>query len=300
MKAFIRAAIAASLLSSTAFASEPTPAPQSATVDADPALWVMKDEDTTIYLFGTIHILKPGLSWFDEEIKAAFDKSDELVTEIINDDPEAIRAKSMALGVNAAGPGLSEKLADKDRAAYQAAMKELGLPVEAFERLDPWMASMVLAMLPLVKRGYDPNAGADKVLEASAIAERKQRSALETIDEQLSIFDSMPAESQIALLNAMVAELPKVETMIAEMVGSWATGKPDELAALMNRSDSMTPELNKLLLTDRNARWAEKLDARMDRPGTVFVAVGAGHLAGKDSVQDMLKARGFKVERVEY
>src|SRR3546814_19941607 len=84
------------------------------------------------------------------------------------------------------------------------------------------------------------------------------------------------------------------------MVVLWAKGDPDGLAIAMNESLAATPELAKTLLWDRNARWADQLKARMDEPGTVFVAVGAGHLAGERSVQDYLKARGLTVERVEY
>jgi uncharacterized protein YbaP (TraB family) len=302
MRRFLRTALAVSLLATSTLASSQvqTLSSQPTTVDADPALWVMKDEDTTIYLFGTVHILKPGLSWFDEEVLAAFERSDELVTEIVTGDPAEIQAKSTALGVNRTGPALSQKLRPKDRAAYLAAMKQLGVPFQAFERFDPWMASMALTVLPLVKQGYDPNSGAEKVLETAASGSMKKHSALETLDEQLGFFDGMSPKDQIAFLNATVAEIPKSGAMIGEMITAWGAGKPDDLAAMMNRSESMTPSMTKLLLTDRNARWAEKLDARMDRPGTIFVAVGAGHLAGKDSVQAMLQARGFKVERVEY
>lgn len=300
MKKLLLTILAACMLATPALAQESAVTIQSTVKDIDPALWVMKDEDTTIYLFGTVHILKPGLSWFDEEVLAAFERSDELVTEFVSDDPAAMRTKSMALGFNRTGPGLSQKLNKKDRAAYLTAMKKMGIPFQAFERFDAWMASMGLMLMPLVKEGYDPNSGADKVLETAASGSMKKRSGLETLDEQLGYFDSMSPRDQIAFLNATVAELPKAGKLIGEMIAVWGAGKPDALAKMMNKSESMTPAMTKLLLTDRNARWAEKLDARMDQPGTVFVAVGAGHLAGKDSVQDMLRARGFEVTRIDY
>lgn len=272
-----------------------------ATTDADPALWVVKDEDTTIYLFGTVHVLKPGLSWFDEAVKDAFDKSDQLMLEIVlPEDQAAMAQKMIPLAIDQSGKTLSSRLSPDELKAYQAAMTGIGVPPAQFEMFEPWFAAMTLSVLPLTKLGYDPEQGAEKLLTNFAKSAGKPIGALETIEEQLGFFDTLPEAQQVAFLNSVVKDIDKLGPTLDKLVVLWGKGDPDGLAATMNESMEETPELAKTLLFDRNARWADKLKTRMDQPGTLFVAVGAGHLAGEHSVQDYLKERGLTAERVKY
>ena len=272
-----------------------------ATTDADPALWVVKDEDTTIYLFGTVHVLKPGLSWFDEAVKTAFDKSDQLMLEmVLPDDPAQVGKEMMPLALDQSGKTLSSRLDPDQLAAYQAAMASVGLPAAQFDAFEPWFPAITLSMLPLTKLGYDPEQGAEKQLTSMAKASGKPVAGFETFTEQLGFFDTLPETQQVAFLNSVVKDLDKLGPQLDKMVLLWAKGDPDGLATAMNESMAATPELAKTLLWDRNARWAEQIKARMDKPGTVFVAVGAGHLAGDKSVQDYLKSHGLTVKRVKY
>ncbi|MFC3785699.1 hypothetical protein GGR90_002135 [Sphingopyxis italica] len=289
----------------SAVAAEPATATQQApaptATDADPALWVVRDEDTTIYLFGTVHVLKPGLSWFDEAVKTAFDKSDQLMLEIVLPEDQAEMVKvMMPLAIDQSGRTLSSRLKPEQLAAYQAAMASVGLPAAQFDMFEPWFPAITLSVLPLTKLGYDPEQGAEKQLTGFAKAVSKPVAGLETLPEQLGFFDTLPETQQVAFLNAVVKDLDQLGPQLDKMVLLWAKGDPDGLAVAMNESLAATPELAKTLLWDRNARWADKLKARMDHPGTVFVAVGAGHLAGQHSVQDYLKERGLTVKRVEY
>ena len=314
---YIFTATLATLLSSTAFATE-TPAPVAAApapvpvtpvapavaplVDVDPAIWVIKDADTTIYLFGTVHILKPGLSWFDEAIADAFAKSDELVTELPKVDEAQMGAVMMAKGMDTTGTTLRSRMTPEQAKAFEAAMAGIGIPAEAFDTMEPWMASLTLSILPLMQQGYDMNSGVEKVLEG---AQEKRdtpmaRSGLETVEEQLAIFDTLPVEEQTKYLNSVVTQLPKMSATIDMMVDQWGKGDMDGLAATLNEGVEGNEILMKALLEDRNARWATWLKMRMDKPGTVFVAVGAGHLAGKDSVQEFLAKDGIKAERIAY
>jgi len=294
-------ALALSLAAAPAAAQTAAPAaPAAAHADADPALWMVKDDDTTIYLFGTVHILKPGTVWFDDGVKTAFDASEELILEMIEPDAATMQQIVTSKAIDPDGPPLSQKLSAEDRADYIKAMEGLGVPYASFEAFEPWMAAITLAVLPLPKLGYDLNSGVEKILTASAKSTGKALGALETAEEQLSFFDSLPEDKQISYLNATVDTLPDYGKTMDAMVDAWAAGKPDALAELMNDSMEETPEVAKVLLEDRNARWADWIKARMDKPGTIFVAVGAGHLAGKHSVQDMLKTRGIDAMRVDY
>ena len=279
----------------------PAPTTAAATVNADPALWVVKDDDTTIYLFGTVHVLKPGLSWFDDAVKTAFDKSDQLMLEMVLPEDQAAVAKTMMpLAMDTTGKTIPSRLTADELKAYQAAMTGVGLPANAFDSFEPWFAAMTLSVLPLTKLGYDPEQGVEKLLTSFAKAGSKPISGLETLEEQLGFFDSLPEPQQVAFLNSVVKDTDKLGPMLDKMVVLWAKGDPDGLAVAMNESLAATPELAKTLLWDRNARWADQIKTRMDQPGTVFIAVGAGHLAGDKSVQDYLKERGLTAKRVKY
>ena len=289
--------------SNVATAAEPAPVAAAATAltDADPALWVVKDDDTTIYLFGTVHVLKPGLSWFDEAVKTAFDKSDEMMLEIVMPEDQAAVAKTMMpLAIDQTGKTIPSRLTADELKAYQAAMVSVGVPANAFDSFEPWFPAMTLSVLPLTKLGYDPEQGAEKLLTKFAKDSSKPVSGLETLEEQLGFFDQLPDTQQVAFLNAVVKDIDKLGPMLDKMVGLWAKGDPDGLAVTMNESMAATPELASMLLYDRNQRWADQIKTRMDKPGTVFIAVGAGHLAGQKSVQDYLKDRGLTATRVDY
>jgi uncharacterized protein YbaP (TraB family) len=268
--------------------------------DADPALWVVKDADTTIYLFGTVHMLKPGLSWFDEGVKSAFDASDELVLELVMPPPAEMQALVSELGMAAAGPALPDQLSPAEAAKFRAALPEIGLSPEALDRAEPWLAATMLSAAPLRQLGYDEKDGAEAVLTAAAKAGGKKIEGLETAREQLGYFDRLPIAAQRALLVDTLDDLPKAGATIDRMVAAWRAGDADSLAKLMNEDLSRSPELAEALLATRNAKWADWLANRMKTPGTIFVAVGAGHLAGSADVQAELAKRGIKAERVDY
>jgi len=277
------------------------PAATPATKDADPAIWVVKDSDTTIYLFGTVHVLKPGLSWFDEAVKAAFDKSDTVVLEMVMPDPATMQGVVMkAAMAPASDPALTAKLPEDTRAAYTAALASLGMPAAALDRVEPWFAAMTLSMAPLAKLGYDPNSGAEMTISAAAKAAGKKVEGLETFEQQIGFFDTMPEAMQVKYLASTVKEFDNVGPLLDKMVAQWSAGDPDALGRTMNEEMRKTPEVGKVLLTDRNAHWADWISARMATPGTVFIAVGAGHLAGGDSVQAFLAKHNLKAERIQY
>ncbi|KKW92781.1 TraB/GumN family protein [Sphingobium chungbukense] len=265
-----------------------------------PALWTVKDADTTIYLFGTVHVMKPGIDWYKGEVKSAFERSDELVLEIVEpQDPDALASTMAGVALARDGVKLSDRLGTEERGKYQAAMTANGLPWPAFEMFNPWMAGMALSVQPLAKLGYQSDLGAEKVLTAKAKASGKKVGALETVEQQLGYFAGLPMEQQVKFLTATIEGLPDMDKEFASLLDHWQGGEPEKLAVEMNESLEATPELAKVLLIQRNANWAKWIKQRLDQPGTVFIAVGAGHLAGKGSVQDQLKALGISSERVK-
>jgi uncharacterized protein YbaP (TraB family) len=276
------------------------PAAWAQQTQADPALWVIKDRDTTIYLFGTVHVLKPGLTWFDEAVKQAFDKSGEVRIEMIEPDIATLQALIIKIALNPSGPTVTEQLPEDKRKPYSDALAEAGLPRNGLDRLDPWFSAVTLSVAMLPKYGYDPESGADKVIVRAAKAANKPVSAFETPEQQLGFFDGLSNDAQIKLLAATIDAVPRMHTDLDKMVANWAKGDTKALAANLNQDVTITPAIAKILLVDRNARWADWIAERMAQPGTLFIAVGAGHLAGRDSVQAFLRKHHLRAHRIRY
>ena len=280
-------------------ALDPVPVQAPLIKDVDPALWVVKDEDTTIYLFGTVHILKPGLGWFDDGVKEAFDKSDRLVLEMVEPPQAETQALFMKLALDQNGKTLRSKMTDSDRAIYEGALKKIGLPVEGLDPFDPWAAAVTMQVLAMQKLGFDVNSGAEKQLTAAAKASRKPIEGVETMEFQLGVFDSMAEAEQIKFLIEGAKVVDDAGATMDRMVSLWAAPDPEGLAALMNEGMS-SRVIYDALLTRRNATWARWISEELKKPGTTFMAVGAGHLSGTTSVPALLPAYGLTAQRVAY
>lgn len=265
---------------------------------AGPALWKVADEDTTIYLFGTVHVLPQGIEWYDTTIASALEGSDMLVTEIPMDKASEAEMQqlSMKLGLLPPGTTLRSLLTPEQTAAYEAGLAKLGAPPAAFDPLKPWLAGLTLSLLPLMQQGYTPDSGVEKVLLGKVGT--KGQGALETAEFQLGIFNGMSTEAQVTFMMEAVEGMDEVKPTLDRMVAEWAEGDAEGLAAVMNEGMS-DPAVAEALLYSRNANWAEWIDTRLDKPGSAFIAVGAGHLAGAKSVQDYLAQKGITVTRVK-
>ena len=292
LKRFFVSAAAVLSLGTSACATVDTP-PAGAV--PGPALWEVADEDTKIYLFGTVHALPQSTTWFDGRIERAFDSADELVTEIVMSSAAGSAQALQSASALPEGQTLRGLMNAEDRQQYEAALVGLGLPVEALDRYEPWFAAMTLSLLPLLRSGYDTQSGVE--LSLSGRSSEKKHGALETIEQQVALFDTLPQEAQLKFLDETVEKLDQATSTLDAMVAEWLKGDAVALANLLN-AEMTDPVLYDRLLTSRNANWAGWIENRMAQPGTVFIAVGAGHLAGKGSVQDQLKARGLRVKRV--
>ncbi|WP_428028493.1 TraB/GumN family protein [Altererythrobacter sp.] len=296
--AFAAPALAEDNAATTAVVAAEVEAPAETGESAGPALWKVADEDTTIYLFGTVHALPKDVEWYKGDIADALASSGTIVTEITMDDsmPAKMQELVMTKGMLPQGTTLRSLLDDDQRGAYETAMTKLGMPVGALDQFEPWYAGMLLTMLPLLQQGYSPDSGVEQVLLSKATS--AQRDALETIDFQIGLFDELPIESQISFLVETASTIDDIKPTLDAMVKEWLAGDARDLAVLMN--EGLTDEvLAEQLLYARNRNWAQWVDQRLDTPGTVFVAVGAGHLAGDKSVQDALEDIGIETQRVQ-
>lgn len=267
--------------------------------DADPALWVVRDADTTVYLFGTVHALKPGIHWFDDGVATAFDASDELVLELVVPPQAEMAALVQELSVTPGVP-LAQQVPPETLQQVRDALTRFGQPASALDPVEPWMAALTLSTLPVQALGYDQSYGGEATLTQAARQQGKPVLGLETAREQLGYFDRLPPAAQRAMLAQVIQGMPQVGATLETMVREWSRGDADAIARLVDKDLESMPGLSEQVVGTRNRHWTDWIAARMQRPGTVFVAVGAGHLAGPQSLQTMLGQRGLKVERVAY
>jgi hypothetical protein len=281
-------------------AAAPAPKGPATVLHGHPALWKVADKDTTIYLFGTFHLLPQGEEWRTPAFDKALASSDELVMEIPNiDDANSLAQSLVKLGMQSGLPPLVERVPPEKRAALKGIIAESGLPETVLNGMKTWAAALILEGVLLKRLHLDPNAGVEVTLIGPWRHSGKPLEGLETADQQFGFFNHLSDQAQSALLAGEVSDLEKAGPQFEAMIHSWMSGDVAGIARSFNDDMKDSPELMKALLVDRNAHWAEWLKARMDKPGTLFVAVGAGHLAGKDSVEAMLAAKGLKVTRVQ-
>lgn len=291
-------ALILALLTGCREASAPTDA--SKTDTAKPALWLVSDADTKIYILGTVHSLPPGTQWQKGEIAEAISSADSLVLEIANaDDPGEAVLVFNRMSHSKDLPSIQERVAPDLRLQLEQSAKAAGLSLETLSGYETWGAALVLSNARTTEGGYERSAGVEVALLNAFRTAKKPIEGLETISQQYGYFDVLPeAEQRIMLANA-IADPTKSQAQMKEAVDAWADGEPDRLAEAMNRETEATPMLKRLILTDRNARWALWIGKALDRPGVILVAVGAGHLAGAGSVQDALAKNGLKAVRIQ-
>lgn len=294
------APVAANAQNTPAAPAPAAPAAQAPLPDADPALWVVRDEDTTIYLFGTFHLLD-GRPWFNDEVRTAFDTSNELVLEaIIPENQAELQPLFMQLAIDQQGRLLSQRLTAEENAKLLQALGGLGIPPQVVDRFEPWFASMMIGVTASMRLGIRPEHGPEMLLRRAAAERNLAVHELEGIEWQLRLFDAMPEEQQLAQLRQTIENVDEIAGQLAPMLAAWSSGDIERMAAILNRSSGEDPALHQLLFTNRNATWARWIRERMARPGTVFIAVGGGHLAGSDSVQSVLARDGLRAERVPH
>lgn len=276
----------------------PAVVPQ-APAGSGPALWVIRDADSTIYLFGTVHVLRPTTAWGSPRVDAAFAEADEIWFEITNpDDQAAALPYIMEHGIDPSRP-LDTLLSEAEYARLGEAAGVIGIPLQQLNIMRPWLVGLSLAMAPLIKAGYDPTSGIELVLRARAEAEGKPVKGLETIEEQIMILAGFPEDAQLNFLRQSLESYENASVELDGLVDAWAAGDVEGLAGFAHEMRDDDARIYDAMLTRRNTNWAGQIETMLDGSGTAFIAVGAAHLAGDDSVQVILGRRGVSVERLQ-
>ena len=284
---------AAMLAAALALASQPAAAREA----PRPAVWLLADEDTSIYLLGTVHMLPPGYSWRSETVERLTREADELVVE--DYDPPGTSPGMDVMLTDRTSP-LLRRVPQSRRPALAAAVRKSGMPTYYYDSLQSWAAAMMLDVaLSLKSMGVDDSEeapGVEDWLETQFRAAGKPIGSVEDSEKVLVALSGMPEKAQIQML-LMVADHADDEDGFDLDLAHWRAGRDETLAA--RPGVDFPAEAYDILLTRRNAAWAEWLEARLERPGTVLFAVGAAHLAGEHSVQKMLAARGLAAKRYD-
>ena len=264
-----------------------------------PAMWVVRDEDSTLYLFGTFHALKPDTAWRTKAVDAAFESADEYWFEVADlSDTTGLVPVIQQKGLSPDRP-LSSLLTADEVASLDKAAKTVGLSAAQLDPMRPWFANLNLAVATIMIAGYKPEHGGDQVLHALAKSTGKPIKGLETMIQQLSFLADMDEPDQLDSLRSGLADFERGAEQLDTMVKLWATGDSEGLDALLGETTrTEAPAMYDKIFTQRNQNWADQVEQMLSGSGTVFIAVGAGHLVGPDSLQAQLEKRGIRSEPV--
>lgn len=277
--------------------------PVNQSAKSNPAIWSVSDSDTTIYLFGYPAALKPGIEWQSEAFRKAFAQADVLVLEANAADPEAQAAQQRLipqLGLQSGDETLSQALAPAQREEVASITASLGVPLAALDTLKPWLASVQIGQLHLMRSGYDlPNSPAMQIASMAESANHEIR-VLEPPTALLERIAGFSQEEQIGLLLQTVRQVRDEPDMAERLNDAWLSGDVERIGQLLHEDLKSwpSPAVYEAMLVSRNELWADEIEELLGREeGTLFVAVGFGHLAGADSLTLMLMEQGHNVVR---
>lgn len=296
MKAALRAALAVAW---AAFATGPVAA-ENAT---GPAMWRLSDADSEIYLFGTFHILPPSLNWTTARLDDALTRTPITMTEADTDSPES-QAKMAALvqelGLNPPGVTLSSQLGPERAKQFGLVAARIGLPMAALEPMRPWLALLSLAVGAMQAEGYSSEAGAETVILSRAAAQKDKVAHLETTEFQIRALASLSTEEWLADFERNLEQIADFEGFSKRTLNAWKTGDLQTIdREMIGPMRVAAPGAYKTLMVDRNTNWVGRIEDIMSGSDDYFIAVGAGHLIGEDGVVEMLKRKGYAIERVQ-
>ncbi len=282
----LRAALLLSLCGSAAWADS-----------AHHTLWHVQGRSNVVYLLGSIHVLRERDYPLPAAVMDAYSKAQVLVLEINLDDMESpeIQAEMMAAAAGPDGKTLHDVLGAARYARAAELAKEVGFDLDNFDQFAPWFAAETISQLQLMELGFSPTSGIDVYLASQARADRKDLGALETAHEQIALFESLDAQRQADYLVASLEESKNLPREVDRMVSAWRTGDAAWFGNQLERELGSDPRLYSAMLSSRNRRWVPKIEGFLNERKNYLVVVGAGHLAGPDSVIQLLRKDGYTV-----
>ncbi|GAW41316.1 TraB family protein [Brevundimonas sp. SH203] len=293
-------AASAAFLAVDAHAAETpaAPAPIARAPGDGPALWAIRDADSTVYLYGTVHMLKTGAAWGSDKVDAAFDSASDVWFEVTDPDDQSALGPLFQHYAMSPDKPLSSWLTPQEQATLDTAVRAVGLSPQQIDPARPWFAALMIATGPLKAAGFLPENGVELNLRARALAAGKPIHGLETLDQQIGGLARMSDEGQITYLRNYLATYSTAADQMERTVKGWSAG---DVAAMdrfaFENGRGISEEVHQIFLARRNADWADQIETLLKGSGVSFIAVGAAHLAGDDSLQQLLAAKGIVAVR---
>lgn len=261
------------------------------------ALWRVKGVHNTVYLLGSVHVLKPADAELPPEALAAYARAGSLVLEVDLHEAGApeLAEQTARLAALPADRTLEGELGDETWASVVSHAREAGLDPGQLQHVQPWFAAMLLLRLELVRQGFAFESGVESQLLQRADADHKRVVGLETMADQLGLFAHLSPDQQRRFLRYTLEDVDDSTAEIDAIVAAWRHGDVAGLEQLLGRSFADFPELYAPLTSDRNRRWMPQLERLLHERQDCLVVVGALHLVGRDGLVDLLRSRGYTV-----
>jgi uncharacterized protein len=261
-------------------------------------VWAIRGEHNTVYLGGSVHLLKAGEAQLPAGFDQAYRGSRELVMELAIDKLDPMEAASWMLehGTLKEGATLRTTIGEDRYRRVGVEAERLGVPLEVLDQLQPWALALQLLELQYMRLGFDPQQGVEQQLEQRAQSDGKPIQGLETLDEQLGLLQRMSAADQARFLDLTLAEMGDVERQTQSVVSAWRSGDAGRLAGLLSEEYRTFPALYRVLVTERNQRWVPQIERLLHDERDYFVVVGALHLVGEGGLLDLMRRDGYKPE----
>lgn len=265
-----------------------------------PAIWTVKDFDSTLYLYGTVHLLPSDLDWQKDDMRGAFKEAGTVFFEVDTGPDGQVQAAVLttSLGMRQDGLRLSDNLDSYQLKLLDAASHNGKLSLAALDSMKPWLASEFLTVAAATNAGLSPELSADDALKSRARREQKNVIYLETIEDQIRVSADQPLSIQLSLLTETLEGFNNLGDDLINVAKAWAVGGTDYLTReMVVPMKSKSPIFYDALITQRNRNWSAQFVKFMEGSGTGFAAVGTAHLLGEDSVIEMLREQGYEVSR---
>lgn len=266
---------------------------------AEPAMWRIEGDESTLYLFGTFHRLPEEVDWLSPEREEVLRNSSTLVLETIKSQTgkEIKTFLSQNLGIAISRIPLNLKLEQDTYNVLKEQMEAYGVSEAAFNRYQPWYAATLLTRLGGEEVGFYSEFGVESVLQAQAEETGKRLIALETAAQQLLFLADLPNETQVEMLQQTILAWGEFEEIYRIMFEAWIAGDIETTEQLVLEPLKTLPPMYQVLIKNRNTAWLEPLEDLLSQKGVHFVAVGTGHLVGPDSLIKLFEEKGYRVVR---
>ena len=260
------------------------------------SVWSIKGAHNTVYLAGSVHALPKEHADFSPQLERAYAAAKIIVMEVDLDDLNPLEAVQFVTshGTLPADQDLESVMGPDRYASVAKLAASLDLPEPVIARLEPWAAAMVLTQFALVKSGFDPQLGIDMQVTERAKADGKRIDGLETVIDQLSIFDSRTFDEQSKFLVDSANDVPKLHEDLDRLVRAWRSGDVRGLEKEFLKERAQAPALYDELLGKRNRKWLPKIEALLDGDQDCLVLVGTLHFVGADGLLALLARDGHK------